>query len=69
MWAWEFVRLLYLAEAKGWTKFISMQDFDNLVYREEEKRFFMPLSPKAQAGSSGPSPAPGRKGGRGKDKG
>ena len=37
MWTWEFARLQYLAEMKGWTKFISMQNFYNLVYREEER--------------------------------
>ena len=37
MWAWEFARLQYIAEMKGWTKFISMQNFYNLVYREEER--------------------------------
>ena len=37
MWAWEFARLQYIAESKGWTKFISMQPFYNLLYREEER--------------------------------
>jgi aryl-alcohol dehydrogenase-like predicted oxidoreductase len=37
MWAWEFARLQHIAELRGWTKFISMQNFYNLVYREEER--------------------------------
>lgn len=37
MWAWEFQRLQNIAEMRGWTKFISMQNFYNLVYREEER--------------------------------
>src|SRR6476661_1299389 len=30
MWAWEFSKALYLAEANGWTRFVSMQDHYNL---------------------------------------
>lgn len=37
MYAWEFARLQHVAEMKGWTKFISMQPFYNLLYREEER--------------------------------
>ena len=37
MWTWEFQRLQHIAEMRGWTKFISMQNFYNLVYREEER--------------------------------
>lgn len=37
MYTWEFARLQYIAESKGWTKFISMQPFYNLLYREEER--------------------------------
>ncbi|EKG20908.1 Aldo/keto reductase [Macrophomina phaseolina MS6] len=37
MWAWEFARLQYIAEMRGWTKFVSMQPFYNLLYREEER--------------------------------
>ncbi|KAM5359032.1 hypothetical protein ACJZ2D_014786 [Fusarium nematophilum] len=33
----EFARLQHIAELKGWTKFISMQNFYNLAYREEER--------------------------------
>lgn len=35
--AWEFQSLQNIAEANGWHKFISMQNFYNLIYREEER--------------------------------
>lgn len=35
--AWEFQKLQYVAERKGWHKFISMQNYCNLLYREEER--------------------------------
>lgn len=34
---YEFVELQYIAEINGWTKFISMQNYYNLLYREEER--------------------------------
>lgn len=37
MYAWEFARLQYIARANGWTEFICMQPFYNLLYREEER--------------------------------
>jgi aryl-alcohol dehydrogenase-like predicted oxidoreductase len=40
--AWEFAKALYLADASGWTRFVSMQNHYNLVYREEEREM-MPL--------------------------
>ena len=42
MWAWEFERLNQIAERNGWTKFVSMQNQYNLIYREEEREM-MPL--------------------------
>ena len=42
MWAWEFERLNNIAERNGWTKFVSMQNQYNLIYREEEREM-MPL--------------------------
>ncbi|CAH0024826.1 unnamed protein product, partial [Clonostachys rhizophaga] len=36
MWATQFARLQFCAEQNGWTKFVSMQDQYNLLYREEE---------------------------------
>jgi len=37
MFAWQFVELQMTAERNGWTKFISMQNHYNLIYREEER--------------------------------
>lgn len=37
MYAWQFCKANYIAELNGWTKFISMQNHYNIVYREEER--------------------------------
>jgi aryl-alcohol dehydrogenase-like predicted oxidoreductase len=37
MWAWQFAKLLGVQRANGWAEFVSMQNFYNLVYREEER--------------------------------
>jgi aryl-alcohol dehydrogenase-like predicted oxidoreductase len=37
MYAWQFAKALYLAEHHGWTRFVSMQNHLNLLYREEER--------------------------------
>lgn len=37
MFAWQFSKAQYVAEANGWTKFVSMQNHYNLIYREEER--------------------------------
>ena len=37
MFAWQFARTLSLADRHGWTRFVSMQNHYNLVYREEER--------------------------------
>jgi aryl-alcohol dehydrogenase (NADP+) len=42
MYAWQFAKLLYLADRHGWTRFVSMQNHYNLVYREEEREM-LPL--------------------------
>ncbi len=42
MHAWQFTRALYLADLHGWTRFVSMQDHYNLLYREEEREM-LPL--------------------------
>jgi aryl-alcohol dehydrogenase-like predicted oxidoreductase len=42
MWAWQFAQALYLADAHGWTRFVSMQDHYNLLNREEEREM-LPL--------------------------
>ena len=35
--AWQFARALHLSELHGWTRFVSMQNYYNLLYREEER--------------------------------
>ncbi|KAF1992881.1 Aldo/keto reductase [Amniculicola lignicola CBS 123094] len=37
MWAVQFAQMQFVAEKNGWTKFISMQNHYNLLYREEER--------------------------------
>jgi aryl-alcohol dehydrogenase-like predicted oxidoreductase len=37
MHAWQFCKSLYLARLNGWTRFVSMQNHLNLLYREEER--------------------------------
>ncbi|MGC1237345.1 MAG: aldo/keto reductase [Acidimicrobiales bacterium] len=40
MYAWQFAQALYTADLNGWTRFVSMQDYYNLLYREEEREMF-----------------------------
>jgi aryl-alcohol dehydrogenase-like predicted oxidoreductase len=42
MYAWQFQKALHVAERNGWTRFVSMQNHLNLIYREEEREM-MPL--------------------------
>jgi 1-deoxyxylulose-5-phosphate synthase len=35
--AWQFTKMLYTADANGWTRFVTMQNHYNLIYREEER--------------------------------
>lgn len=42
MYAWQFAKAQAVAEKNGWTKFVSMQNHLNLLYREEEREM-MPL--------------------------
>jgi 1-deoxyxylulose-5-phosphate synthase len=42
MWAWQFQKALYTAERHAWTRFVSMQNHLNLIYREEEREM-LPL--------------------------
>src|ERR1700691_998472 len=37
MYAWQFAKALYLADLHSWTRFVSMQNHYNLLYREEER--------------------------------
>ncbi len=40
--AWQLAKLLYTADRHGWTRFVTMQDHYNLLYREEEREM-LPL--------------------------
>ncbi|HEX8418732.1 MAG TPA: aldo/keto reductase [Sphingomonas sp.] len=42
MYAWQFATMLHTAEANGWTRFSTMQNYVNLLYREEEREM-LPL--------------------------
>jgi aryl-alcohol dehydrogenase (NADP+) len=68
MWAWQFMKMLGLQRARGLAPFVSMQNYVNLVYREEEREMLplcrsegiavTPWSPLARgflAGSKGAS--------------
>lgn len=58
MYAWQFATMLNVAEANGWTRFVTMQNYVNLLYREEEREMLplcaaegigvMPWSPLAR---------------------
>jgi aryl-alcohol dehydrogenase-like predicted oxidoreductase len=49
MHAWQFQKALYVAEKNGWTRFVSMQNHYNLIYREEEREM-MPLCKEENIG-------------------
>jgi len=42
MFAWQFLKALHVADKNGWTRFVSMQNHLNLLYREEEREM-LPL--------------------------
>ena len=42
MWAWQFATAQHVADANGWTRFVSMQNHYNLLNREEEREM-LPL--------------------------
>ena len=49
LYAWQFQKALALSEANGWAKFVSMQNYLNLLYREEEREM-LPLCRDASIG-------------------
>jgi len=49
MYAWEFLKMQNIAEKHGWTKFITMQNHYNLMYREEEREM-IPLCKDQKVG-------------------
>jgi len=55
MLAYQFQKALYVAEKNGWTKFISMQNHYNLLYREEEREM-LPLCIEEKIGVTPYSP-------------
>ena len=42
MYAWQFAKALHVSERNGWARFVSMQNYVNLLYREEEREM-LPL--------------------------
>ncbi|WP_435418572.1 aldo/keto reductase [Parerythrobacter aurantius] len=69
MYAWQFQKMLHLADKAGLKKFISMQNYVNLLYREEEREMLplcrdqgiavMPWSPLARGKLARPADAQG----------
>lgn len=55
MYAWQFQKALHVAEKNGWTKFVSMQNHMNLIYREEEREM-LPLCKEEKIGVTPYSP-------------
>ena len=49
MWAWQFQKALHAADRHGWSRFVSMQDHLNLIYREEEREM-LPLCREEKIG-------------------
>jgi len=73
MYAWQFAKMLHVSERNGWTRFVSMQNHYNLVYREEEREMLplcgdagiavIPWSPLARGFLAGNRRAADREGG------
>jgi aryl-alcohol dehydrogenase-like predicted oxidoreductase len=71
MWAWQFMKMLGLQRAGGFAPFVSMQNYVNLVYREEEREMLplcrhegiavTPWSPLARGFLGGNLPKQGEK--------
>ena len=78
MFAWQFATMQHVAERHGWTRFVSMQNHYNLVYREEEREMnplcratgvgLLPWSPLARGFLAG-NRKPGEGGGADKSGG
>lgn len=72
MFAWQFSKALHLADSRGWSRFVSMQNHYNLVYREEEREMnplcraegigLIPWSPLARGFLAGNRTAEGKSG-------
>jgi 1-deoxyxylulose-5-phosphate synthase len=71
MYAWQFAKAQYTAAANGWTRFVTMQNHYNLIYREEEREMnplcvdqgvgIIPWSPLARGMLAGNRERGGRK--------
>jgi 1-deoxyxylulose-5-phosphate synthase len=71
MWAWQFMKMLGLQRAGGFAPFVSMQNYVNLIYREEEREMIplcrsegialTPWSPMARGFLAGNLPRQGEK--------
>jgi 1-deoxyxylulose-5-phosphate synthase len=71
MYAWQFAKALFIADLRGWTRFVSMQNHYNLIYREEEREMMglcqaegigvIPWSPLARGRLARPTNAEGTK--------
>jgi 1-deoxyxylulose-5-phosphate synthase len=69
MFAWQFAKAQSVAEKHGWTRFVSMQNHYNLVYRQEEREMIplcvdqgvglIPWSPMARGFFAGNRPKGG----------
>jgi 1-deoxyxylulose-5-phosphate synthase len=67
MFAWQFAQALEISKRNGWARFVSMQNFVNLIYREEEREMLplcnsegigvIPWSPLARGRLARPSNA------------
>ncbi len=55
MYAWQFQKALHVAERNNWTRFVSMQNHLNLIYREEEREM-LPLCREEKIGVTPYSP-------------
>src|SRR5450432_1245086 len=49
MFAWQFAKMLYMQDAMGMTRFVTMQNHYNLIYREEEREM-IPLCREEEIG-------------------
>ena len=68
MYAWQFAKALYLADKYGWSRFVSMQNHYNLIYREEEREMIalclaegIGVIPVESAGARPPCPPLGKR--------
>ena len=49
MYAWQFLKALHVAEQHSWTRFVTMQNYLNILYREEEREM-LPLCKEEKIG-------------------